>query len=190
MHIGAFQSTFPGIIQQKVGASGYGNDNNVKHGEIFLSKHCPYVRTTYGPPVVGKHREAFLRSSLCGLPPLALASPRPRRGCTQKSPPFRDIKKIRSSVPHHLVGSDDCHRVYPQRLYLGLGMGQYVLLQKHLGKIPSIVFIPDNNSLAWNWPRRGHLRHLTIFQLRRTVQPVPASLFRDWCLPLIPLPSN
>ena len=69
-------------------------------------------------------------------------------------------------------------------------MVQYVLLRKHLGTIPSIVFIPDNTALVYNRPRQGHLQHPTIYQLRRPEQPVTASPFGDQYLPLLPPPSN
>ena len=134
--------------------------------------------------------DAFRRSSPCDLPPLTPASPRPCRRRIQKSPPFRDSKRIRSSVPLHLVGSADCHRVFPKSFYVGLGMVQYILLRKHLGAIPSIFFIPDNTVSEWNRPRLGHLQIPTIFQMRRPAQPVPFTPFGDRRLPLLPLPSN
>ena len=96
----------------------------------------PYVQTTYVLPLVGKHGDAFQSSSPCDLPPHAPAPLRPCRGQTQKSAHFRDSKRLRYSVPRHLVGSADYHRFFPQIFYVGLGMVRYVLLLKHLGTIP------------------------------------------------------
>ena len=69
-------------------------------------------------------------------------------------------------------------------------MVRYVLLRKHLGTILSIVFIPNNTTLAWNWPRRGHLQHPTICQLQRPAQPLPVATFGDRRLPFLPPPLN
>ena len=83
----------------------------------------PYVRTTYGPPFAGKHGDAFRHSSLCDLPPHEPAPTRPCRGRIQKSPPCQDRKRLQSSVPRHLVGSADFHRVFPQKLLRRLMYG-------------------------------------------------------------------
>ena len=69
-------------------------------------------------------------------------------------------------------------------------MVRYVLLRKRLGMIPTIFLVPDATASAWNWPRRGHLRPMTIFQLWRPAKPDPVVPFVDQCLPLLPLPLN
>ena len=152
--------------------------------------NCNTTGPTYGPPFVGNQGDAFRRSSLYDIPPLAPAPPRPRRGHIQNIPPCWDKKRLQSSVPHHIAGSEDSHWVFRQSFYVGLVIVQYVLLRKHLGTIPSNIFIPDNTSSAWNRPQQGNLRHLTICQLRRLTQPVPALPFGDRCLPLLPPPLN
>ena len=154
---------------------------------VDLVKLQQYVRTTYGPPFVGQHGDAFRRSSPCDLPPLEPDSPRPCRGSIQEIPPCRDSKRLRSFVPRHLVGSANCHQVSPQRFHIGLGMVRYLLLRKHLGTIPPIVFIPNKTASACNMPRRGHLRLPKICQLQRPAQSVPVSLFGDRRLPILPL---
>ena len=138
----------------------------------------PYVRTMYKPPLLGNHGDDFWRSSLCDLPPHAPAPPRLLEGRIQKSPTCRDRKWIRSPIPHHLVVSADCHQVFPQRFYVGLGMVQCVLLRKQLGTIPSISPIPDNTASACNWPRRGYLRLLKICQLQRPAKSVLVACIR------------
>ena len=42
-------------------------------------------RMDRGPPIVGKHGDAFRRSSLCDLPPTALALQGPVEGATGRS---------------------------------------------------------------------------------------------------------
>ena len=75
-----------------------------------------YVRTLYVPTFVGKHGDAFRRSSSCDLPPHEPATTRPHRGRIWKIPPCRDHKRLRSSVPRHLVGLADFHQDFPQKL--------------------------------------------------------------------------
>ena len=143
----------------------------------YYPSSCPSVRTLYVPPVVGKHGEAFRRSSPCDLPPLAPAPPRPCGGCTRKSPPCRDSKRTRLFVPLHLVGSADCYCISPRSFYVSLGMVHFTLLQKHFGTILQNIFITKIAALAWDRPRQGHLWNMKNYQLRRPAQPVPAALF-------------
>ena len=173
--------------------------------ECYISKRFGYYKrfllerihlfitlnaATYGPNFVGNHEDTFQRSALCDLPPHAPAPLRPHRGRIQNIPPCPDSKRLRSSVPHHLVRSASCHRVFPQSFYVGLCMAQYILLGKHLGTIPSISPIPDDNASECNWLRRGHLQLPTICQLLRFSKSVPVTHFGDRRLPLLPLPIN
>ena len=152
--------------------------------------HFPFTTwSTYGPPFLGKHGDTFRRSSLCNLITLLSATPRPCIGRTQKSPPFRDNKRLQYFIPRHILGSADCHRFFFQSFYLGLGIVRYVLLQKHLVIIPFIVFIPDDTALAWNILQRVHLQHPTTCWMRRPTQPVRSTPSIDWRLPLL-LPSS
>ena len=41
---------------------------------------------------------------------------RPRRGRIRKIPPCQNRKRLRSSVSCHLVGSYNCHWIFPQKL--------------------------------------------------------------------------
>ena len=63
--------------------------------------HCLYVQTTYRLPVLENHGDAFRRSSLCDLPTIAPAPPRPRGGRIRKSPPCWDSKRLRLFIPRH-----------------------------------------------------------------------------------------
>ena len=158
---------------------------------FFCYYDCrPYVRTTYGTPVVGKNRDAFRRSSLCDVPPLLPSHPKTRRGRIQKSPPCWDRKRLRHSVLCNLIGPTNCHWVSPQISYISLGMVRCILLKKHLGTIPSIFLTLSNTALAWNRPWQGHLRHLTICQMWRPTQPVLAASFGDQRPPLLPPTTN
>ena len=157
---------------------------------IYLPGRRPYVRMSYRPPFVGKQGGALQSSSPCDLPPHKPATKRPCRGQIQKIPPFWDRKRLQSSVPCHLVGSANCHRVFPQKLPRRLRYGAMILLRKHLGMIPLILLIPDATDLAWNLPQRGHLRLTTICQLRRPTKPDPVAPFGDLRLLLLPLPSD
>ena len=59
----------------------------VKFPIIYLRPHgCTYERRTdRGPPVVGKHGEAFRRSSPCDLPPTATPLRGPMKGTTRRA---------------------------------------------------------------------------------------------------------
>ena len=144
----------------------------------------------YGPPFVGKHRDTFRRSSLCDLPPLAPSPPSPGGERIRKIPLCRDSKRLRLFVPRHLVSSADCYWVFPRSFYVSLCMVRFTLLQKHLETIPPNILITNIVALSWDRPRRGHLRNMTTYQLRRPAQPVPATHFRDRRLPLLPPPMN
>ena len=91
-------------------------------------------------------------------------------------------------TPYHRVGR--LLSGLKRSFYVNLGMVRYRLLQKYLRTLPPIVLIANIAALAWNQPRQGHLRHTTIYQLRRPAQPVPAtpSVYRR--LPVLPPTTN
>ena len=146
---------------------------------------------TYGPPFVGNHGDAFRRSSLCDLPPLAPAYPSPRIGRIQNIPPFRESKRLGSSVPRHLVGSENFHQVFSQSFYVGLCMVRYILLRKHLGTISSICLHPRQHFLGMesaatrtpltpdNIPAAETCATSTRFTLRRSAPPSPPPSFEQ-----------
>ena len=139
---------------------------------------------------LGKHGDAFRRSSPCDLPPLVPAPPRPRGGSTRKSPTCRDSKKLRLLAPRHIVRSADCYWVFHRSFYVSLGMARFTLLRKHLRTIPPNIFITNIAASAWDKPQHRHLWYMRTHQLRRPTQPVPAAPFGDWRLPLLPPPTN
>ena len=84
--------------------------------EFICPQLVPYVLTTYGPHFVGKHRDAFQRSSLCDLPLHELATMRPRRGIIRNSLTCRDCERIQFPVPRHIAGSTGFHWVLSQKI--------------------------------------------------------------------------
>ena len=97
---------------------------------IYLPSRRPYVHMSYRTPFVGKHGDAFQRSSPCGLTPHKPATLRPRRGKIRNIPPCRDRKRLQSSVPRHLVGSADCRSILPQKLLRRLRYGEILITTK------------------------------------------------------------
>ena len=108
----------------------------------------------------------------------------------RKIPPCRDRKRLRSSVPCHLVGSADCHRVFPQKLLRRLRYGAIHLTTQTPRDDPVDCPCPRRHCLSVESPRRGNLRPTTICQLRRPAKPDPVAPFGDRRLPLLPLPLN
>ena len=144
----------------------------------------------YGLTFVGKHGEAFWRSSLCYLPPHRTATLRPCRGRIRKSPPCRYHMRLQSSVPLHLIRKAGCHRVFAKKILRGLSMVHLVLLCKHLRTIPSILIFPDATASVCNRPRWDHLQHTTTCHLPRPAQPYRAVPFGDWRLRPFTLPKE
>ena len=70
----------------------------------------------------------------------------------KKSPPFRDYKRLQTSVPHHIVTLRPTTSHWEVRLPSGIlhkhlrrpSMMQYILLRKHLLTIPPKNLVPDN----------------------------------------------
>ena len=69
-------------------------------------------------------------------------------------------------------------------------MVRFIYLQKHLGTIPPSFFLTDIAALAWDRPRRGHLRQMTLRQTWRSAQAVPATTLGGRRRPLPPSTAN
>ena len=74
--------------------------------------------------------------------------------------------------------------------YVSLGMVRFTDLRKHLGTIPPSILLTAIAAAAWDRPRIGHLRQMTICHLQRSSQAVPATPFRDRRRPLLPSTAN
>ena len=101
------------------------------------------------PTLVCSHGDAFRRSSPCNLPPHRKATPTAHLAETASG----------SDHPSGTISSgSSAPRVFSTNAsYVGLVV-YYVLLRKRLPTIPSIILVPDNTALAWDHPRRVHLR--------------------------------
>ena len=73
-----------------------------------------------------------------------------------------------------------------QSFYVRLGMVCFTYLGKHLGTIPPSILLTAIAAAAWDRPRIGHLRQMTICHLKRSSQAVPATTFGDRRHPLLP----
>ena len=60
-----------------------------------------------------------------------------------------------------------------------IGMVRFIYLRKHLGTTPPSFFLTNIATLAWDRPRRGHIRQSTICLLRRSAQAAPDTPFGD-----------
>ena len=69
-------------------------------------------------------------------------------------------------------------------------MVRFTYLRKHLGTIPPSFILTDIAASAWDRPRIRHLRQMTIRQLRRSAQAVPATPFGDRRRPLLHATAN
>ena len=97
----------------------------------FFHHGSTYKRRTYrGPPVVGKHGDAFWQSSPCDLPPTALAPLRPHGGRNRKSPPCWDNKRLGLYVLHNIVDLVGCCRFFPPKLLCKPRYGAFQLFAK------------------------------------------------------------
>ena len=168
------------------------------YGQVLQScsaaKSCvllvPYV-STYGPALVGNHRDAFWLSSLCDLPLHVTAKPNPLRG-----------KFIRSNLVRATGGSKYAFHTIslrglvailfsPRSVLRRSSIVWYVSLRKHLRIILSIILFLDTTALALKRSRQGHLWDMTIHQLLILAQPEPAATFGyQRLLPLHPTSSG
>ena len=128
---------------------------------------------------------------LCeACPPTARPHLRPAEGDSEKSPPCRYYRRIRTSVPHHLITlrSTPSHRVvwlqsgFPRDAYVGLVRGN----MSYDVNTPSDNFdndlFPTNST--WNRPGQGHLQRVkTSIPATNHQDPTTIGAFRPFTLP-------
>ena len=153
--------------------------------------HPHHVRKSYGPTFVRKHEDAFRRYSLCDLPPHKPATPRPRRGQFWKIPPCWDRKRLRSSVPRHLVRMADCYQVFPKNLLRRLRYGALRPTKKTRRDDPKKITCPRRHCIGVELSATGaNMPHKNLPAaencntrprciLRRLAPPAPSTSFKQ-----------